>query len=276
MLYLVATPIGNLDDITIRALKILEKVEIIACEDTRNTQKLLNHFEIKNKKLISYHEHNEDKASETLIDYLEQGIDIALVSDAGMPCISDPGYVLIKKCRERALPVYAIPGANAGLTALISSGIESYNYTFYGFLPRKNKELVDRLEFILKQKTTAIIYESPHRITNLVEQISKLAGERVISVARELTKMYEQIETNSAVQIFEMLEQGLIKEKGEFVLIIAPNDEKEPQIESTDMVAEIEQLVAAGMKNSEAIKSIAKKYKVNKREVYNLYHEKHV
>ena len=146
MLYLVGTPIGNLEDITLRALRVLKEADIIACEDTRNTQKLLNHYEIKGKKLLSYHEHNEDKMSDKIIEYLEEGLEIALVTDAGMPCISDPGYVLVEKVKGAGLDVVALPGANAGLTALVASGIESYNYTFYGFLPRKTKELKQKLE----------------------------------------------------------------------------------------------------------------------------------
>ena len=141
MLYLVATPIGNLEDITLRALKVLKSVEILACEDTRNTQKLLNHYEIIGKKLISYHEHNEEKTSEKIISYLEEGREVALVTDAGMPCISDPGYILVEKIKKAGLPITTLPGANAGLTALVASGIESYNYTFYGFLPIKSKDL---------------------------------------------------------------------------------------------------------------------------------------
>ena len=139
MLYLVATPIGNLEDITLRALKILKNADIIACEDTRNTQKLLNHYEITGKKLISYHEHNEDKMSDKIIEYLQDNLEVALVTDAGMPCISDPGYTLVRKIKEQGLSVTALPGANAGLTALVSSGIESYNYTFMDFYQENQK-----------------------------------------------------------------------------------------------------------------------------------------
>lgn len=272
MLYLVATPIGNLDDITIRALKILSSVDVIACEDTRNTQKLLNHFEIKNKKLISYYEHNEEKSSLKIIELILEGKTVALVSDAGIPCISDPGYILVKKCKEENIKVTAIPGANAGLTALISSGIESYNYKFYGFLPRKNNELETKLKNILAEKTTSIIYESPHRIKNVVEKISNFDKNRIISLARELTKMYEQIETDSAQNILQMLDCEKIKEKGEFVLIISPNKE-ENIINNEILLKEIKELVENGIKNSEAIKQVAKKYNINKREVYNLFHE---
>ncbi len=273
MLYLVATPIGNLEDITIRALKILSNVDIIACEDTRNTQKLLNHFEIKDKKLISYHEHNEEKSSNKIIEYILAGNEVALVSDAGLPCISDPGYILVKKCREKNINVFAIPGANAGLTALISSGIESYNYTFYGFLPRKTSELSNKVKNILKQETTAIIYESPHRVLKLLETIASYDGNRVISIARELTKIYEQVETNKVKNILELFAENKIKEKGEFVVIISPGEKELEKIDDNKLLEEINALTNNGMKNSEAIKIISNKYNINKRKVYNLYHE---
>ena len=260
MLYLVATPIGNLEDITLRALKILKNADIIACEDTRNTQKLLNHYEITGKKLISYHEHNEDKMSDKIIEYLQDNLEVALVTDAGMPCISDPGYTLVRKIKEQGLSVTALPGANAGLTALVSSGIESYNYTFYGFLPRKSKDLKQKLEFILKEKTTSIIYESPHRIKNLVT---------------EITKMFEQIETQSAENILARLGED-IKEKGEFVVIVSPNKVEEgKEINLEDIVEIIYNKVQNGEKKSEAIKNTAKEFGINKKEVYSLYHEKY-
>ena len=256
MLYLVATPIGNLEDITLRALKILKNADIIACEDTRNTQKLLNHYEITGKKLISYHEHNEDKMSDKIIEYLQDNLEVALVTDAGMPCISDPGYTLVRKIKEQGLSVTALPGANAGLTALVSSGIESYNYTFYGFLPRKSKDLKQKLEFILKE-------------------ITKIEPTREISVAREITKMFEQIETQSAENILDRLGED-IKEKGEFVVIISPNKvEEDKEINLEDIVEIIYNKVQNGEKKSEAIKNTAKEFGINKKEVYSLYHEKY-
>lgn len=277
MLYLVSTPIGNLEDITLRALRILKEVDIIACEDTRNTKKLLNYYNIENKKLISYHEHNEEKSSIQIIEYLKENKNIALVTDAGMPCISDPGYILIKKCISENIKVNTVPGANAGLTALVSSGIESYNYTFYGFLPRKNNELRTKINEILLQNTTAIIYESPHRIKNVVEKIVEIDSDREISVARELTKMYEQIETDTSQNILYQFNEEKIKEKGEFVLIISPNKNiTRENIDNNKLLEEVEELVQSGMKNSEAIKSVSKKYNINKREVYNLYHEKNL
>lgn len=276
MLYLVGTPIGNLEDITFRALKILKNSDIIACEDTRNTQKLLNYFEIKDKKLISYHEHNEDKISDYIINCLEENKIVSLVTDAGLPCISDPGYILVKKCLNENIKVTPIPGANAGLTALIASGIESYNYTFYGFLPRKNNELIEKLNFLLMQPTTAIIYESPYRIKNVIEKIVNLDKNRIISIARELTKLYEQIETNTAEKLLEKFNNNTIKEKGEFVLIISPQNILKVEYSNEKLIEEIEELINKGMKNSEAIKLVAKNYKINKRELYNLYHEKNI
>ena len=276
MLYLVPTPIGNLEDITLRALKVLKEVDIIACEDTRNTQKLLTHYKILSKKLISYHEHNEDKMSEKIVEYLKDRKSVALVTDAGMPCISDPGYILVKKVRELGLKVVALPGANAGLTALISSGLESYNYTFYGFLPRKTKELKEKLNFILKSRTTGIVYESPHRIINLIENIVALDELREISIVRELTKMFEQIETKSAREILIMLKNSEIKTKGEFVVIISPNKKEElKKINLENLVDIIYNKVKNGEKKSEAIKNTAKEFNINKKEVYNLYHEKY-
>lgn len=276
MLYLVATPIGNLEDITLRALNILKSVDIIACEDTRNTQKLLNHYEINNKKLVSYHEHNEEVVSEKILNHLNDGKNVALVTDAGMPCISDPGYILVKKARENNVKITALPGANAGLTALVASGIESYNYSFYGFLPRKNNELKEKLNEILASKTTSIIYESPHRVLKLIETINLLDNEREISVARELTKMFEQVVTDSTEKVLEMFSSDEIKIKGEFVIVIAPNkNEAKNNINLNILVDEIDEKVRSGVKKSEAIKEITKKYNVNKKEVYNLYHEKY-
>ncbi|MDO4813931.1 MAG: 16S rRNA (cytidine(1402)-2'-O)-methyltransferase [Gemella sp.] len=275
MLYVVGTPIGNLDDISVRALKTLENADVIACEDTRNTQKLLNHFEIKNKKLISYHEHNEEDTSDKIIDIIQDGKTVALVSDAGMPCISDPGYVLVNKCINEGIQVVTIPGPNAALTALVSSGIESYTYTFYGFLPRKNKELKAKLNEVLSSKQTAILYESPHRIINLISTITELDGERVISISRELTKMFEQVETGSAKNILDKLDNGNIKVKGEFVVVISPNKSVDKEeVDNEKLIKEVETFVENGMKNSAAIKMVAEKYGINKREVYNLYHEK--
>lgn len=277
MLYVVGTPIGNLDDISVRALRTLENADIIACEDTRNTQKLLNFFEIKNKKLVAYHEHNEENTSDKIIEFIKDGKVVALVSDAGMPCISDPGYVLVNKCISQDIQVTTIPGPNAALTALVSSGIESYTYTFYGFLPRKNKELKTKLSEILLSKQTSILYESPHRIVNLVEKISEIAGERVISVSRELTKMFEEVVTDTAANVLVKFDNGSLKVKGEFVVIISPNkEENQEEIDNSRLIEEVEELVEKGMKNSAAIKMVAEKYGINKREVYNLYHEKFV
>ncbi|MBF0710068.1 MULTISPECIES: 16S rRNA (cytidine(1402)-2'-O)-methyltransferase [unclassified Gemella] len=274
MLYVVGTPIGNLDDISVRALKTLENVDIIACEDTRNTQKLLNYFQIKNKKLISFHEHNEEKISQKIIELIEENKNVALVSDAGMPCISDPGYILVNKCISKKIKVITIPGPNAALTALVSSGIESYTYTFYGFLPRKKKDLKVKLNEILLSKHTSIIYESPHRIINLIENICEISNHRIISVSRELTKFFEEVVTDTSEKILEKFKRGNLKVKGEFVVIISPNkEETHEEIDNFKLIEEVKKMVDNGSKSSTAIKIVADKYGINKREVYNLYHE---
>ncbi len=273
MLYLVATPIGNLDDITIRALKILNLVDIIACEDTRNTLKVLNHYEIKNKKLISYHKYNENKISEKIIKLLNNGTNIALVSDAGMPCISDPGYILVKKCKENGINVVPIPGANAALTALVGSGIESYNFTFFGFLSRKKTDRNIMINKILKNNLTSIIYESPHRIKNLIEEIEKIDSKRLISVGRELTKIHEEIITDTVSNIKNLISDSILKQKGEFVLIISPHRIQKEEIPNELIIKEIDILVKEGYKTSYAIKEVSAKYDLAKRKIYEIYHK---
>ncbi len=273
MLYLVATPIGNLDDITIRALKILNLVDIIACEDTRNTLKVLNHYEIKNKKLISYHKYNEKKISEKIIKLLNNGTNIALVSDAGMPCISDPGYILVKKCKENGINVVPIPGANAALTALVGSGIESYNFTFFGFLPRKKTDRNIMINKILKNNLTSIIYESPHRIKNLIEEIEKIDSKRLISVGRELTKIHEEIITDTVSNIKNLISDSILKQKGEFVLIISPHIIQKEEIPNELIIKEIDILIKEGYKTSYAIKEVSAKYGLAKRKIYEIYHK---
>ncbi len=273
MLYLVATPIGNLDDITIRALKILNLVDIIACEDTRNTLKVLNHYEIKNKKLISYHKYNEKKISEKIIKLLNNGTNIALVSDAGMPCISDPGYILVKKCKENGINVVPIPGANAALTALVGSGIESYNFTFFGFLPRKKTDRNIMINKILKNNLTSIIYESPHRIKNLIEEIEKIDSKRLISVGRELTKIHEEIITDTVSNIKNLISDSILKQKGEFVLIISPHIIQKEEIPNELIIKEIDILIKEGYKTSYAIKEVSAKYDLAKRKIYEIYHK---
>lgn len=275
-LYLISTPIGNLEDITYRALRILkEEVTLLACEDTRNTKKLLTHFDIK-VPLVSYHEHNKNYATQQLIDKLKSGETIGLVSDAGMPCISDPGYELVVACYEENISVVPLPGANAALTALIASGLSAYQFTFNGFLPRQKKDLQNALEKIMNKDVTQIIYESPHRIVKTIEMINKIDRTRQVTVARELTKRFEQIVTQPIHQIVEALNNGEIPIKGEFVVIIDAAKEIIEDIEvwwaNLSIESHVEHYVNDGMTPNQAIKQTAIDREMPKREVYQHYH----
>lgn len=218
-LFLVGTPIGNLADITYRAIDTLQQVDLIACEDTRVTRKLCNHYDIKTP-LKSYHEHNKDQQTDYMIEQLLSGIDIALVSDAGLPLISDPGYELVVEARQHDIKVETIPGPNAGLTALMASGLPSYTYTFLGFLPRKDKEKQNVLSERMFQSSTLIIYESPHRVTDTLKVIDKIDSQRRVSLGRELTKKFEQIVNADVNTLLTMLQNSEIPLKGEFVILI--------------------------------------------------------
>ena len=218
-LFLVGTPIGNLADITYRAIDTLQQVDLIACEDTRVTRKLCNHYDIKTP-LKSYHEHNKDQQTSFMIEQLLSGLDIALVSDAGLPLISDPGYELVVEARQHDIKVETIPGPNAGLTALMASGLPSFTYTFLGFLPRKDKEKQNILSERMYQSSTLIIYESPHRVTDTLKVIGKIDSQRRVSLGRELTKKFEQIVTADVNTLLTMLHNNEIPLKGEFVILI--------------------------------------------------------
>ena len=214
-LYIVATPIGNLEDITIRALNILKEVDLIAAEDTRHTLKLLNHYEI-TKPLISYHRHNEDKKKEVLIEKLKNGENIAIVSDAGTPGICDPGEEVIKQAIEENIEVIPIPGACAFVNALICSGIDTKEFTFLGFLPINKKLRKEKLEEIKKETKTTILYEAPHKLKTTLEDLGEILGDRQIAIARELTKIHEEFIRGTIEEIIRKTENL----KGEFVIII--------------------------------------------------------
>ena len=188
-LYIVGTPIGNLEDITLRALRVLEEVDVIAAEDTRHTVKLLNHFELK-KHLLAYHQHNEQSGSEKLLEFLTAGKNIALVSDAGMPIISDPGSVIVSRCNEAGITVEVVPGPNAGLCALVLSGIDARAFTFLGFLGKQNKEIREGIEKIAASENTVILYETPHRLVKTLEAMVQVIPDRKMSISREITKKY--------------------------------------------------------------------------------------
>jgi 16S rRNA (cytidine1402-2'-O)-methyltransferase len=218
VLYIVSTPIGNLEDITLRALNILKSVDIIACEDTRHSLKLLNHYEIK-KRLISYHSYNEDNSIAGIINLLNQGNSIALISDSGTPCISDPGFKLIKALRENSIEVVPIPGPSAFLTLLTASGFRTDKFIFNGFLSIKNGKRTKQLEELSNIEATLIFYESPHRILKLLDCISQVFPEKMICLGKELTKLNEKIITGNAISVKNELERSKIF--GEYVILVA-------------------------------------------------------
>lgn len=273
-LFIVPTPIGNLEDITIRALNILKSVEKIAAEDTRNTKRLLNHFEI-TKPLVSYHEHNQNQRESLLLDVLKEGKDIALVSDAGMPAISDPGNQLVQAVIREGLPVVVLPGANAALCALVGSGLDTTHFYFYGFLPRKKKDRKQAFEFLEKIPDTILLYESPYRIAETLEDIEKHLGNRQVSIARELTKLYEEYIRGSIQEVMKWLETGVIK--GEFCIAIEGNSDVEELGEvwwtNLSIIDHVTHYIETEkLKSKEAIKQVAIDRKIPKRDVYQSYH----
>lgn len=267
-LYVVATPIGNLDDITLRAIKVLQGVDVIAAEDTRHTLKLLNHLEI-SKPLISYHRHNEDIKTEVLIEKLLDEQNIALVSDAGTPGICDPGEVVIKKCIEEGIEVIPIPGACAMINALIASGIDTREFTFLGFLPLNKKSRKEKLEEIKASRKTMILYEAPHKLQSTLKDLSDILEERQIVLARELTKIHEEFIRGTIKEIMEQAENL----KGEMVLMIEGNHtiETENNFEHLSLEEHYRMYEKQGMEKKEIIKKIAKDRGLSKNEVYQKF-----
>ncbi len=271
-LYLVATPIGNLDDITFRAVKILQSVDVVFAEDTRVSSKLLyNHLNIK-VRVESYHEHNKHFKGEKIIEFLENGSNVALISDAGMPCISDPGYEIVKNAIESGYDVVPIPGASASLTALIASGLETEKFCFFGFLDRNKNKRIKQLENVGSFPYTLIFYEAPHRIKGALEDIYAVLGDRKIVLARELTKKFEEFRRGS---VSEFLNEDLTL-KGEMVLIVEGNDEKKSKeefFEKMTILEHIKHYQDDGVDSKDAIKKVAKDRGLNKNEVYKVYHD---
>lgn len=266
-LYIVPTPIGNLEDITIRALNTLKSVDVIFSEDTRETIKLLNYYEIE-KKLISYHKFNEDLSYLKIIDYLQNGKNVALVSDRGTPAISDPGYVAVFKTIEKHFNVICLPGATAFVPALVMSGLNPNKFLFYGFLDSKKTKKKKELELIKKLEYTIIFYESPFRINETLLLIKDVMGERNISISREISKKYEEIYRGSVDEVNDILNP-----KGEFVLIVEGNKIKETY-ENIDITEHIKILLDEGIEEKEAIKKVAKLHNIEKNVVYKEYHQK--
>jgi 16S rRNA (cytidine1402-2'-O)-methyltransferase len=263
-LYLVATPIGNLEDITLRALRILrEEVACIACEDTRQTQKLLDRFDIR-KPLVSYHEHNENARTPELIERLEAGDSIALVSDAGTPLVSDPGYRLVHAAIENNIPVVPVPGVSAVLAALSASGLPTSDFRFCGFLPPKSGARRRFLQEIKNDPATVIVYESPHRIIESLEDIDAVLPGCPLVLARELTKVHEEFLRGTPRSTLEIL-QARPSIKGEITLVLSPKTE---QSAASDPIAEVAKLEASGIDRMEAIKTVARQFGLGKRDLY--------
>lgn len=263
MIYFVATPIGNLEDITLRALRVLKESDIIYCEDTRNTKKLLDHYEIK-AKLYSYHKFNEQKRVDEIIN-LAFDNDISIVSDAGMPGISDPGNILVKAMIENNIDYTVLPGATAFATALVLSGFDNSEFSFLGFLPSKTGDRKKVLEKISKTSITQIFYESPHRILKTLEEISSIMPKRKIAVIREISKVYEDVKIFKASE-YENVE---IIDKGEIVLLL---DRYEEEVTITDdfIKDKLEELRSGGLPNKMAVKQVSKEFGISKNRVYEI------
>lgn len=267
-LYIVGTPIGNLEDISFRAVRILKEVDAIAAEDTRHTGKLLHHFQIK-KPQISYHEHNQQQRIPEILDRLHQGATIALVTDAGMPGISDPGYELVKACVKNGITVVPIPGANAAITALSAAGLPTDRFVFEGFLPIKGKERRQRLEMLQSEVRTIILYEAPHRLlTTLQDLINILGGERQIVIARELTKLHEEFWRGTIEKALDYYSQR--EPQGEFTLIISGSSIKAPILSEESIKSELIKLLKQGSSRSDACRQLAEQTSLPRRQIYQL------
>ena len=267
-LYLVATPIGNLQDITFRAIEVLKSVDLIACEDTRHTRKLLNAFEIE-AKLVSYHEHNEVERTEELVKVLQDGKSVAVVSDAGTPGINDPGYRLVRAARDVGAEVIPIPGAVAFVNAAVASGLPTDALFFGGFLPSKTGERRRRLEEVSSIPATLVFYETPHRIVASLRDCLEVLGDRMASVARELTKMHEEIVSGKLSELVAHFERE--DPRGEMVLTIErETDDPAPDLKETSVASRYQELILSGADRKAAMKVVAKEFGLPRDKVYRL------
>ena len=270
VLYIVGTPIGNLDDISIRAINILKNVSLIACEDTRKTGRLLKHINISNK-LVSFNEYNSMKKLDYLISLLQKGESLAVVSDAGMPLISDPGESMVKRVKDNNLDVICIPGPCAAITALVSSGLETSKFTFYGFLPKTNVDRKLLLKEITENDKTSIIYESPKRITRLLTELKELCGgDKRLVLLKELTKRYERHFGDKIDLVLDQIKA--IEPKGEYTLIISGNkkDKNLNLITNEKLIIDLQNLIKAGLSHSAASNYLSKKTGLPKNQIYKL------
>lgn len=276
-LYIVPTPIGNLEDMTYRAVRLLKEVDLIAAEDTRHTKKLMNHFGITNE-MISYHEHNRQERIPYLLEKLALGKQIALVSDAGTPAISDPGYELVVAAVEARYSVVVLPGANAAISALVGSSLPTDEFLFVGFLPRKKREKEAMLQRLKHKQATIIVYESPYRIADTLKLLRNSFGERRVALARELTKMYEQFVRGSLVDVIEWIEKNELR--GECVLIIEGAQRGVvtsdiawwTDLSLTEHVTHYEE--KESLSHKEAMRAVAQDRNISRRDVYNALHVK--
>ena len=266
MLYVVATPIGNLEDITLRALRVLREVDVIAAEDTRHTRKLLDRHDI-HTPLTSYHEHNERTKAATLVRRLEAGESVALVSDAGTPAISDPGYRLVRAATENGVPVTPVPGVSAATAALSVCGLATDRFVFEGFLPAKRHRRKETLRELQDDDRTLVFYEAPHRIRESLADMHEILGDRAVAVGRELTKVHEELLRGTLSQV--VAELGGPARRGEFVVVVAGQDEALPVSEEM-LRSEIAELLEAGRGANEVAKLMTQNYSLAKREAYRL------
>lgn len=263
-LYLISTPIGNLDDITLRALNILKEIDKLYAEDTRVTQKLLNHFDIR-KQLISFHEHNSNFKIKNVLEDLENGLNVGLVSDAGMPLVSDPGYDLVKVVIDKGFNVVSLPGANALLPALTMSGIKTHPFLFYGFLDSKHSKRVQELEALMYQKATLIFYEAIHRFKDTLKDMYEIFGDREFVIAREITKAYEEIIKGKLSEYASLSEL-----KGELVIIIEGYQHEEEKSDLS-ITQQVDFFLESGMKKTDAMKKVSSLTGIPKNQIYQAY-----
>ena len=267
-LYIVGTPIGNLEDITFRAVRILQSVDLIAAEDTRHTGKLLHHFQITTPQL-SYHDHNRNSRIPELLEQLHQGKAIALVTDAGMPGISDPGYELVKACAEAGILVVPIPGPSAAITALSAGGLPTDRFVFEGFLPAKGQERRERLESLPNENRTSIFYEAPHRLRQTLQDLAEVLDlERQIVLARELTKLHEEFWRGNIGQAIAHYKER--EPQGEYTLLVAGMPPAKPYLSETEIKEQLQQLRAQGISRSQASRQLAKLTAHSRRELYQI------
>lgn len=261
-LYIVPTPIGNLEDMTFRAISVLKDVDVIFSEDTRVTINLLNYFDIK-KKLIPSHKYNEDISSLKVLEYLSNGKNVAIVSDRGTPILSDPGNVCVKKAIDAGFNVVSLPGATAAIPALTSSGIDASKFVFYGFLNSKSSKRKNELEILKNVKMTIIFYEAPHRILEMLNDVKKVFGDRLISVSREISKKYEEIYRGTISDVIAEIGEP----KGEFVIVVSGNN-AEVGYDDISVAEHVKMYIEDGLSEKEAIKKVAKDRKVAKSDIY--------